>query len=130
MGQCFLYGQGGNVISKQLLWTNPSPNLSLNATTFDFDVSSYDYFEIRSKSFKDGADYYVTHIIYKSNLIQTVSAYADEDNRNALNARGYKINEEGTKLTCDGGYRGSGTGLKSNTGAMIPQEIYGIRGTI
>lgn len=117
-------------VKKEKIWTNPSPNSALSATTFNFDISNYDYFEIRSKSFKDGADYYQNHIIKKSTEIQTVAAYADETNRSALNARGYNTNEDGTRLICDGGYRGSSSGLNANTGAMIPQEIYGIKGKI
>lgn len=112
-------GGGGGGMKKTLLWTNPSPSAAFAAQFVSVDLSSYDY---------------VIITLPVEDLTEEITLPVDGNNHvfGVCTVGGTGLARVGTVSTTGVNFTGAVMigGTTSNNAWCIPQQIYGVKGTI
>ena len=110
-------------IKRFLLWTNPNPQNAFNAQTVSLDLSGFAAVEVIFRTGTGAKDRYtlptVRVDIGNTGVIFNTTAYNSE--------RRFTVNTTGIAFTNALYYASYGNWSGTNTSALIPYKIYGIR---
>lgn len=110
-------------IKRFLLWTNPNPQNAFNAQTVSLDLSEFDAVEVIFRTGTGANDRYtlptVRVDIGNTGVIFNTTAYNSE--------RRFTVNPTGIAFTNALYYASYGNWSGTNTNALIPYKIYGVK---